>query len=202
MATVEVLSAERTLELVGGSVVGGLIDEDGDLILIKQDESVVNLGNIKVDNYRAQYNAEIDFDGADPEGVVETVTITDDETDTATWLNRLVYRFKEGVEAVARRTTYLNEYGELRVAPAKHNTVGARFFVKELPDNPDTARSTTVPVVELMDNRTDRNSLRGWLGDGTETRNGISMSDVLVLGPLDSVPVGTPVGTVILRTEE
>lgn len=154
----------------------------------------------KADESRPNTQAEIDLDGGDPDAVVETVTITNDGTDTATWLDRMVYQYRATVGGTPRKTSYFNEKGELRVAPANYDTTGARFFVKEDPTNPSTARSTTVPVVELMDDRVNRNSLRGWLGDGSETRNGIKMSDVLVLGPSAPVPAGTPANTVILRT--
>lgn len=150
------------------------------------------------DNARPNRQATITIAGGDND-YVEIVTIDDDGTTTDTWVNRLEYYFNPN-GASPRHTTFLNEYGELRVAPAKENTVAARFFVKEFPDNPLAARSATVPVIEMMDDRTNRNSLWGVVGDGTTVVNNIRMAYTLVLGPADSVPVGTPAGTVIVRT--
>jgi hypothetical protein len=98
-----------------------------------------------------------------------------------------------------RRCFYVNETGEIRVAPSRWNTVALRIFVKEFPNNPTAARSTTVPVVEMMNDRTNRDSLRAWMGNGDLYRNGIKMSECLVLDDVEDVPTGTPVGTVIIR---
>lgn len=154
----------------------------------------------KADAARKNVNATATIEGGDTNGVVETITIHDDGSNTSNWVNRWVFQFLESVAgAVARATTHLNEYGELRVAPAKYNTTGARFFTKLFPNNPTTARDMTVPVVELMDDRTNRNSLRGWLGDGTLTRKGIKLSECVVLGLSEAVPAGLPANTVIVR---
>jgi hypothetical protein len=204
MGTVNVLTAERALELAAAAVVGGVIDTNDDLILTTQSGATINAGNVgtvvDTSGLRQQSNANIPFDGGDPNAVVETVTITNDGTATTGWINRLVYKYLGVIGGVARKTFYLNEYGELRVAPAKSTTTAARFYVKDDPTNPPEARDATVPVVELMDDPVNRNSLRGWLGDGTTTRKGIKMGDLLVLGPTDAIPVGTPAGTLILRS--
>lgn len=154
----------------------------------------------KADDARKNVNATATIEGGDANGVLETITVHDDGTDTNTWKNRWVFQFLESVAgAVARATTHVNEYGELRVAPAKTNTTGARFFTKLFPTNPTAARDMTVPVVELMDDRTSRISLRGWLGDGTLTRKGIKLSECVVLGLNEAVPAGLPANTVIVR---
>lgn len=133
-------------------------------------------------------------------GFVENVIIQDDGTDTATWLERLAYKFREVGGALIRNTFYLNEYGEARFAPARHNTVALRVFAKEFPNNPTTARSTTVPVMELMDNRTNRNTLWGLLGDGAIVVGSNKMAHTIVLSAAAAVPAGLPAGTVIVRT--
>lgn len=200
----------------GGTInVGNVIADHGDLTgLADDDHSQYALANgargnfasatqgAKADAARVNTGSEILIDGNDgaSEGTVETVTITDDGTPTSGWLSRLVYRFKESVGATARNTFYLNEYGEIRVAPAKLNTTALRVFVKEFPSNPSGTRDATAPVVELMDDRTNRNSLWALRGDGTMTRNGIPVSQVLVLSAAASVPAGTPANTVIFRT--
>lgn len=236
MGTVNVLTAERTLELVNASISGGIIDENGHLILSKPDGTNVDLGQVtpiashsdlsnlgaddhpqyalsdgsrgafatqaqgtKADNARVNKNAAYTIEGGDANGVVETITIHDDNTSTSSWVNRWVFQFMENVGGLVRAVTHLNEYGELRVAPAKYNTTGARFFTKLFPNNPTTARDMTVPVVELMDDRTTRTSLRGWLGDGTLTRKGIKLSECVVLGLNEAVPAGLPANTVIVR---
>ena len=131
-------------------------------------------------------------------GYARNITIQDDGTDSATWINRWAIKFKE-VGGLIRNTFALNEYGEIRVAPGKHNTVALRVFVKEFVDNPVQARSATVPVMEVMDNRNTRNSLWGIVGDGTTVVAGQRMSYVLVLATGAAVPAGTPANTVIVR---
>jgi hypothetical protein len=202
MGTVQVLTAARTIELTDVAVVGGVIT-DGDLILTTQHGDEINAGSVgsEVDTsgLRAQSNADIQITGGDAEGVVETVTVNDDGTATTGWVNRLVYKFLP-VGGVARNTTYFNEYGELRAAPAKETTTAIRAYVKYDPTNPSAARSATVPVVEMVDDPVNRNNLRGWLGDGSQVVKGVKMADVLVLGPTDAIPAGTLSGTLILRS--
>jgi hypothetical protein len=202
MGTVNVLTAERALELAAATVVNGVIDVDGDLILTKQDGTTINAGNVgsQIGNARPLTDADIPLNGSGADQNVETVTITNDGTDTSTWVNRLVYRYLGAVGALARKTFYLNEYGEMRVAPAKSTTTAARFYTKDDPTNPPEARDLTVPVVEMMDDPVNRNSLWALLGDGGTTRKGIRMANVLTLGATDAIPAGTPAGTVIVRT--
>lgn len=153
----------------------------------------------RADAARKNTQAVVAFQAGDSTSVVEQVTIIGDGTSTSNWVNRLEYLFRDTLGNPDRRTFVLNEYGEIRVAPGQDNTVALRAFVKEFPNNPQTARSTTVPVVELMDDRTNRTSLRGWLGDGTLVRKGIKMSECLVLATGAAVPAGTPANTVIVR---
>lgn len=58
---------------------------------------------------------------------ISEVTILDDGSSTATWPNRLSFFFKP-LAGVKKLTSYFNEYGEFRVAPAKVNTVALRIF--------------------------------------------------------------------------
>lgn len=151
--------------------------------LLKRTLNVFNLPANDVNSYIAQ------------------VTIVDDGSTTTNWVDRLVFKFKDFASGLTRNTFYLNEYGEIRISPAKYNTVGFRAFVKDQPTNPTEARSTTIPVLEMMDDRTTRTSLWGVLGDGTVTcKNGIKTAYTIVLGPATAVPTGTPAGTVIVRT--
>lgn len=153
----------------------------------------------KADAARKNTQAVVSFQAGNASSVVEQITIIGDGTPTSGWLNRLEYFFRDTLGNPDRRTFVLNEYGEIRVAPGQENTVALRVFVKEFPNNPSTARSTTVPLVELMDDRTNRTSIRAWLSDGTLTRKGIKMSECLVLATGAAVPAGTPANTVIVR---
>ncbi len=156
----------------------------------------------KADNARPNVGATVSIQAGetDGDGYLEKVTITNDGSDSGDWINRVEFNYNDGVQAT-RLVHFINEYGEWRGAPARHNTVGFRMFVKENPSRPTESRSTTVPVMELMDDRTNRNSLWGVMGDGQQTRNGIRMADVLYLSGGASVPAGTPAGTVIVRTD-
>lgn len=82
------------------------------------------------------------------------VEILDDGTATASWPNRVEFAYtpQGGSRGL---TTYLNEYGELRVEPAKATTVAARFFTKHAPTDP----THTANVFEVMDDRTTRTVL-------------------------------------------
>lgn len=154
---------------------------------------------VKADEARVNVGAEITFTGDNADGVLETIIIVDDSSDTTTWPDRLVFKF-DPTDDTPRNTFYLNEYGEMRCSPAKHNTTAVRVFTKETPTDPTTARDLEAPVIELMDNRTDRNSLWAIHSNGITRVAEIPMAYVLVLDELDSVPAGTPVGTVIVRT--
>lgn len=87
---------------------------------------------------------------------IASYTITDDSTPATAWVNRFEVFF-QAAGAVARHTFYLNEYGEIRVSPAKANTVPFRVFTRETPQDP--AHSTSVNCLELMDDRTTRTVL-------------------------------------------
>jgi hypothetical protein len=135
--------------------------------------------------------------------VAENFLITNDDTDTTDWPNRWSMQYRDNdTTATPRNVFALNEYGEARLASAKHNTVALRVFNEENPLNHTGARSTTVPIIELMDNRTDRNHLWGVYSAGQiKIQAGqIPVAYTIVLGPSDTVPTGTPAGTVIVRT--
>jgi hypothetical protein len=133
--------------------------------------------------------------------IVENVLIVDDGSSTSAWPNRIQFKFQDSHST--RNTSAFNEYGEFRGAPAKHNTVAARWFVNDNPSYTDgTARDATVPIIELMDDRTNRNHLWGVYADGrVKIATGqILTAPVIVLGPSDAIPTGTPTGAVIVRT--
>jgi len=84
----------------------------------------------------------------------QKVEILDDGTATTSWPNRFEAAFTPS-GGTRGLTTYLNEYGELRVEPAKSSTVAARFFTKHAPTDP----AHTANVFEVMDDRTTRTVL-------------------------------------------
>lgn len=135
-------------------------------------------------------------------GTVEVFTIVNDGTSSTGWENRIEFRYDAtvggGGGSTDRLTFFLNEYGEIRCVPGKHNTVGFRFFTKDQPG--DTSHDTTVPMLEMMDDRTTRTSLWSLLPTGIIQFKDVHMNYVLVLGPSDTVPANTPAGTVIVRT--
>jgi len=132
-------------------------------------------------------------------GYLEEVTLTDDGSSTSGWINRWVWKFVSS--SVTRLVTFLNEYGELRGAPAKLNTTWLRVFIKDGPSTPSGTRDPDVPIMQMMDDRTNRTPVWGLYPDGNQRvgEEEIEMSYVLVLGDSDPIPTGTPAGTVIVR---
>lgn len=160
------------------------------------------------DNARVNMSAEIELMGDGTDQFLEEVTVTDDGTSTSGWVNRIRGYFRHRVAGVPvadnlrRLVFWFNEYCELRLAPAKDNTVALRIFVKDTDTTQTNARDPDVPLLELMDNRTDRNAIWGLYPDGNVriTDNLIETAHVLLLGPVEAIPTGTPAGTVIVRT--
>lgn len=88
-------------------------------------------------------------------GQFSNVTIVDDGTDTGTWPERFRWNYRRASDGRTRRVFFLNEYGEARCVPAKDNTVPLRVFAQEFAA--DGVRDPSVPLIEIMDNRDDRN---------------------------------------------
>lgn len=84
----------------------------------------------------------------------QKLEIIDDGSLTTSWPNRLEAAFTPS-GGTRGLTFYLNEYGEVRIEPAKANTVPLRVFTKHAPG--DAAH--TVNTFELMDDRTTRTLL-------------------------------------------
>lgn len=82
------------------------------------------------------------------------VEILDDGSSTTSWPNRFEAAFTPSGGSRGR-TTYLNEYGELRVEPAKSNTVPVRIYNKHAAADP----AHSVNAVEIMDDPTTRTLL-------------------------------------------
>jgi len=159
----------------------------------------------KADAARPNKGGEIDIQAGDttsPPGFYELVVITNDGTSSTGWVNRMEIQFKDNSGATPRTVFAHNEYGEVRGASAKHNTTWLRGFVEYNPANVTGTRDATIPIFQLMDNRTDRNHLWGLYSTGMQKimTGQIPVQYVIVLGPSDAVPTGTPANTVIVRT--
>lgn len=149
---------------------------------------------------RDNTEAVISINGGDPDGIIETTTVVDDATDTGTWIDRLRRYFTPTGGLGTRLVFWHNEYQEPRIIPAKHNTVALRIFIRDNPTVQPTTRNPDVPLLEMMDDRIDRNSIWGLYSGGEIRVNEIPMNYALVLGPADAIPAGTPAGTIIVRT--
>jgi hypothetical protein len=156
----------------------------------------------KADAARPNMEAATSFNASGSHQWVERFTVVADGIDSDTlWEDRLSFFWDDTIGGgTPRRVFSLNERFEPRYIPAKENTVGLRGFAKR--SSSDTAHSTSVPIQQIMDNEDDRHNLWGIMSDGMTVvgTNLVKMNYVLVLGPSDPVPTGTPSGTVIVRT--
>lgn len=87
-----------------------------------------------------------------------------DGTPTGTWPNRFEFLY-ERIATEFVRTSWFNEYGELRIASGQSNTIPLRLFQRE--QSSDAARDMGVPLFQIMDNRNDRNELMNIMPDGS-----------------------------------
>lgn len=136
---------------------------------------------------------------------ITTITIVDDNTATAGWPNRWEWKFKPFGASVAQLTSWFNEYGELRITPAKVNTVALRIFGKTNALDP----AHTGNVFEIQDNRDDRVVKVGIDAEGNVVTAGAVTRAVpggptlqtgyLRLTSTAPVPAGTPSGILIVR---
>lgn len=84
-----------------------------------------------------------------------TINETTENEDTSNWPNRWTTSFRRmvgGVLQAAALVSWFNEYGELRIIPAKSNTIPLRLFVKNSPTDP----AHTVNMFEIVNDRTNR----------------------------------------------
>jgi hypothetical protein len=162
----------------------------------------------KADGARKNTEALVEFNGGPSTSWYEEVTVVDDSTATSGWKNRFVGWFRHAVagtpvsDSLRRMVIWFNEYMELRLAPAKHNTVALRIFVRDTATSQTNTRDADIPLVQLMDDRSIRTPIWGLYPNG-KVRIGeeeIETESVIVLGAADPVPTGTPAGTVIVRT--
>jgi hypothetical protein len=120
---------------------------------------------------------------------VTSATINDDGSSTSSWPNRWEWLFKPNGGS-ASLVQWVNEYGELRLTPAKSNTVGLRIFGKT--GSGGTAHSG--PVLEVQDNRTDRNSMWSVDADGNmATADVTAAGDITATGTVSGSNIGVMV---------
>lgn len=113
-----------------------------------------------------------------------TVQETVENEDLSTAPNRFARFFQRKIGAVlqaAKLTAWENEFGEIRGISAKINTTFFRIFVKDAPG--DTAHSTTIPVFEVVTDRTNRVFLAGIMADGRVL--GTNIGDKVVISATD-----------------
>jgi hypothetical protein len=195
MATATVYTAAKVDELTSSAVVGASINDAGELILDRQGAEPINVG------LAGPTGVEFDIQGADPLGFIKHVTLVDDGTPTDGWVNRFMGMFKAPALA-ARAVFFLNEYFELRLIPAKHNTTAFTMYVRENATVQPNARNATVPIMVLRDDREARTHQWGLYDQGVVKFGANAHVDVpqIVLGAADPVPAGLPAGTIIHRT--
>lgn len=142
-------------------------------------------------------------DGTLPETVtlnanqpLTTVTITDDGTPTANWPDRWQWRYQPQGDT-PRLVQWTNEYGEQRLIPAKHNTVPFRIF-----GAPTTTETHTGPLLEVANNRQDRDTVFSVNQDGDiEAAGNITAANLGVAGIAVNPETTPPNGWLVVRTD-
>ncbi len=131
--------------------------------------TTVALGNHTHSNYLPVKNGTSTL--SDPTNdKLARIEIMDDGSNTANWPDRMEFFFDPAGVTPARRTSYFNEYGELRISPAKGSTVPLRLFQRETISDP--AHNAGVALFEIMDNRSDRNIIYQIHNDGSINTTG------------------------------
>jgi len=116
---------------------------------------------------------------------VLTVNVVDDSSSASNWPDRILLLYD------GEYVTWFNEYGEYRAAPAKRNTVGWRMFVALTPTGYSN-RNMSVPVLQVVDDRTNRTPLFEVYGDGR----------VMAAGEVSAPNIGVPIRGVLEHDEE
>lgn len=108
-----------------------------------------------------------------------------DGSSSAGWKNRWEWWYKAAAWGAAKLVQWINEYGEWRGMPALSNTVGWRLFAAADPTD-YAARSTSVPIGEIVSDRTNRTPLIEFFSDGKMVVHGdlTASADLIVTGNL------------------
>lgn len=125
------------------------------------------------------------------------IHIPDDGSPTVNWPDRLSFFFEDGSPG-GRRSGYFNEYGELRARPAKTNTIGFR----SMGHNGAPVSQEFFQVAVDADQNTRMLAVnKEYINVYAPMRHAPSdtpLSNVIVIDQGESVPVGTPEGTVVV----
>ena len=118
-------------------------------------------------------NAKISLGGttalAPQTATVHTFTIVDDNSSSGTWPDRLGFRYDDTAHA-DHYTSWFNEFGELRIIPAKTNTVAFRIFTKDV--TASTSHDAGIPVFEIVYNRDVRTPYHEMYSNGNFYHSG------------------------------
>jgi hypothetical protein len=125
---------------------------------------------------------------------VASITVNDDGTPTANWPNRWEWRFKPQGSSTSNLVQWVNEYGELRITPAKPSTVAWRLYTKIAPTDPTRTYGN---IAELQDDRTSKNNLWTLRNTGGMYVKGQTDfdSDVAVNGKVTATNIGAKITT-------
>ncbi len=157
---------------------------------IEEVEAALTQVGIDVGTLQGGKNQVVSLDG--DTDIFADVTIVDDGTTASGWPERLVFWYDDD-SATPRRVFYLNEYGEVRIAPANASTIPFRVFTRETTSDP--AHNNGVPVIQVMDDRNNTNQLFAVHNDGTvEAPNVVNGTVTWATGSEPSL-AGVPDGT-------
>ena len=155
--------------------------------------STVSIGDHVHDDYLPLKNGVVSL--TDPTSdQLGRVTVVDDGSSTASWPDRFEFFFDPAGAASARRTSYFNEYGELRISPAKGSTVPMRLFQRETTSDP--VHNPGVALFEIMDNRSTRNIIYQIHNDGSvNTTGGGTFNGSVTAANIQNKVVSWPTGS-------
>lgn len=123
------------------------------------------------------------------------IHVPDDGTPTNSWPDRLAFFFEDGSPG-GRRSGYFNEYGELRARPARTSTVGFRAM-----SHNGASVEHEFFQVSVEANSPMLGVNKEYINLHAPLRHAPSdspLANVIVLDNGESVPIGTPEGTVVV----
>lgn len=201
MASVIVFNAAHVAELTDNAFTSASINANGELILQPQGATAVNIGKI---GRGAGFGAINTLTASDStHGFLDHNTIQESvlNEDSTTWVDRFRGFFKP-FGLPARTVIWFNEYFELRLAPAKHNTTAFVIYVRENSTVQTTARNATIPLFVLRDDRDARTHFWGLYDQGVVKfgPNAHVWIPAIKLSAAAAIPTGLPADTIVFRT--
>lgn len=200
MGAVIVFDSEKVLELTNGAVTGASINADGELVFDRQGAVSVTVGVIGRGAGLAATNTLL-AGSADAYLDYNTVQEESLNQDSSNWVDRMRGFFKP-YGLAARTVMWLNEYFELRLAPAKHNTTPLVIYVRENDTVQTNPRNDAIPLFVLRDDRDLRTHFWGLYNNGVVKFGPNAHTDIpaIKLSAAAAVPTGLPADTIIFRT--